>query len=296
MGFIVKYKMFSASWFKAYAFILAGAILISIGYVFFITPHKIVPGGIYGISIILHHSFGTPVGLVALIFNIPLTILGIKVLGPRFGAKTITGFVLTSAFMDGLTYFFGARPLVPDDPLLSAIFGGFFIGMGVGLLFKAKATCGGTDLIAMMIGKWTGRPLGQLMMLVDSVIVLSGALVFTDYALPMYSLLAIFVMGKMIDAVLQGISYDKVVLIVSDCYEDIGKKITADLQRGGTFIESEGMYNGRRRKLIFTVLNRRDLATLHQFVYEIDQKAFITVMNADEILGRGFRSLSEKLD
>lgn len=125
MGFIVKYKMFSASWFKAYAFILAGAILIAIGYVFFITPHKIVPGGIYGISIILHHSFGTPVGLMALVFNIPLTILGIKVLGPRFGAKTITGFVLTSAFMDGLTYLSVTGPLIPDDPLLSAIFGGF---------------------------------------------------------------------------------------------------------------------------------------------------------------------------
>lgn len=296
MGFIVKYKMFSASWFRAYAFIVAGAILISIGYVFFITPHKIVPGGIYGISIILHHSFGTPVGLVALIFNIPLTILGIKVLGPRFGAKTITGFVLTSAFMDGLSYAYAAGPLVPDDPLLSAIFGGFFIGIGVGFLFKAKATCGGTDLIAMMFGKWTGRPLGQLMMLIDSTIVLSGALVFTDYALPMYSLLAIFVMGKMIDTVLQGVSYEKVVFIVSDHYDAIGKKITTDLQKGGTFFESEGMYNGRRRKLIFTVLNRRNLAHLQQFVYEIDQKAFITVMNADEILGRGFRSLAEKAD
>jgi uncharacterized membrane-anchored protein YitT (DUF2179 family) len=296
MGFIVKHEMFSASWFRAYAFIVAGAILISVGYVFFITPHKIVPGGIYGISIILHHSFGTPVGLVALLFNIPLTIMGIKVLGPRFGAKTITGFVLTSACMDGLSYAYIAGPLVPDDPLLSAIFGGFFIGIGVGFLFKAKATCGGTDLIAMMFGKWTGHPLGQLMMLIDSTIVLSGALIFADFALPMYSLLAILVMGKMIDAVLQGVSYEKVVLIVSDQYEAIGRKITADLHKGGTFFESEGMYNGRKRKLIFTVVNRRSLALLQQFVYEIDQTAFITVMNADEILGEGFRQLAKKVD
>ncbi len=295
MGFIVKYRFLSAAWFRAYAFIIAGAFIIAAGYVFFITPHRIVPGGIYGISIVLHHSFGTPVGLMALVFNIPLTLLGIKVLGPRFGAKTITGFLFTSGFMDGLSYIYGHEPLV-DDMLLSSVFGGFVIGVGVGFLFKAKATCGGTDVMAMMLGKWTKRPLGQLMMVVDSVIVLGGAAVFADWTIPMYSLIAIFVMGKMIDTVLQGISYDKVTLIVSDHYIDIGKKITNDLRRGGTFIQAEGMYNGAERKLIFVVLNRRELALLEQYLHAIDPCAFITVMNADEILGEGFRSLDEKLE
>jgi uncharacterized membrane-anchored protein YitT (DUF2179 family) len=295
MGFIIKYRFLSAAWFRAYALIIAGAFIIAAGYVFFITPHRIVPGGIYGISIILHHSFGTPVGLVALVFNIPLTLLGIKVLGPRFGAKTITGFLFTSGFMDGLSFLYGHEPLV-DDMLLSSVFGGFVIGVGVGFLFKAKATCGGTDVMAMMLGKWTKRPLGQLMMMVDSVIVLGGAMVFADWTIPMYSLIAIFVIGKMIDTVLQGISYDKVILIVSDHYLEIGRKITDDLGRGGTFIQAEGMYNGCGRNLIFVVLNRRELALLEQYVHDIDPRAFITVMNADEILGEGFRSLGEKLE
>ncbi|MBU1009063.1 MAG: YitT family protein [Bacteroidetes bacterium] len=295
MGFIVRYRFLSARWFKAYLLILAGALLIASGYVFFITPYRIVPGGIYGISIVLHHSFGTPVGLMALAFNIPLTLLGIRVLGPRFGAKTITGFILTSGFIDGLTYFFGEEPLVHNDPLLASIYGGAIIGLGVGFLFKAKATCGGTDVMAMMLGKWTRWPLGQLMMMVDSVIVVFGSLVFGDWTTPMYSLIAIFLMGKVIDLVLQGISYEKVALVISDKYEDIGRKIINDLTRGATVIQGNGMYNGSDRNMIFVVLNRRELAMLEAFVHHIDPHAFMVIMNADEILGQGFRSLHEKL-
>ncbi|MBS4057985.1 MAG: YitT family protein [Bacteroidales bacterium] len=295
MGFIVRYRFLSARWFKAYLLILAGALLIASGYVFFITPYRIVPGGIYGISIVLHHSFGTPVGLMALVFNIPLTLLGIRVLGPRFGAKTITGFILTSGFIDGLTYFFGEEPLVHNDPLLASIYGGAIIGLGVGFLFKAKATCGGTDVMAMMLGKWTKWPLGQLMMMVDSVIVVFGSLVFGDWTTPMYSLIAIFLMGKVIDLVLQGISYEKVALVISDKYEDIGRRIINDLTRGATVIQGNGMYNGSDRNMIFVVLNRRELAILEAFVHHIDPQAFMVIMNADEILGQGFRSLHEKL-
>lgn len=295
MGFIVRYRFLSARWFKAYLLIVTGALLIASGYVFFITPYRIVPGGVYGISIVLHHTFGTPVGLMALAFNIPLTLLGIKVLGPRFGAKTITGFILTSGFIDGLTYFFGEEPLVHNDPMLASIYGGAIIGLGVGFLFKAKATCGGTDVMAMMLGKWTKWPLGQLMMMVDSVIVVFGSLVFGDWTTPMYSLIAIFLMGKVIDLVLQGISYEKVAMVISDKYEDIGRKIINDLTRGATVIQGNGMYNGSDRNMIFVVLNRRELAMLEAYVHHIDPHAFMVIMNADEILGQGFRSLHEKL-
>ena len=295
MAFVVSYRPFTAKWFKAYALIAAGAVLIASGYVFFITPHKIVPGGIYGISIVLHHTFGTPVGLMALAFNVPLTLLGIKVLGPRFGIKTFTGFILTSALMDLITYLYGDKPLLPDDLLLSSLYGGALIGLGVGFLFKAKATCGGTDVMAMMFGKWTGRPLGQLMMSVDAVIVLLGAMAFLDWAIPMYSLIAIFIMGKTIDTVLQGWHYDKLLLIVSDQHALIGEKITRDLHRGGTFIEAKGMFSGQQRTLIYVVLNWRETAMLEAFVQSVDPKAFVTVLNADEILGQGFRSLHDKL-
>lgn len=296
MSFIVKYPAFSKSWLWSYGLILVGAILIAAGYVFFITPHKIVPGGVYGVSIIIHHSFGTPVGLIALFFNIPLTLIGLKVLGPRFGAKTITGFMLTSGFIDGMSWFFGEEALLQDDPLLSAIFGGAIIGLGVGLFFKAKATCGGSDVMAMMLGKWTGRPLGQLMMMVDSSIVLLGTLAFSDWAIPLYSLIAIFVMGKTIDTVLEGFQVEKVAFIISERHAELCQKITRDYKRGATLIEATGLFNRSDRKVIFVVLNRREIAMLTEFIRDTDPKAFMVSLNASEILGRGFRSLKEKFE
>ncbi len=296
MGFIVRYRLFSRKWFKAYALIVTGAFLIAAGYVLFVTPYRIVPGGVYGISIVLHYTFGTPVGLMALAFNIPLTALGIKILGPRFGAKTVTGFFFTSGFIDLLTYTWGESPLIDQDPLVSSIFGGAIIGLGVGMLFKAKATCGGTDLVSMMIGKWTGVPLGKLMMIVDSVIVVIGALVFTDWAIPLYSLITIFVMGKVIDTVLQGIRYEKVALIVSDHCAEIGNRIVNDLNRGGTLIQGKGMYGSNDREMIFVVLNRRELSILEEHIQLIDPHAFLTIMDANEILGQGFKTLSSKAE
>ena len=174
MAFIVKEKLFSKKWFIAYSLIAVGAFIMAAGFVLFISPYKIVPGGVYGVSIVLHHLFGTPVGLVALCFDIPLTLLGIKILGPRFGIKTVVGFVLTAGFVDLLTYLWGEQPLVENDALLSSIFGGVFIGLGLGMIFKAKATSGGSDIIAMIIAKYTKLPLGQLMIVVDSAIVLVG--------------------------------------------------------------------------------------------------------------------------
>ncbi|MDY0101839.1 MAG: YitT family protein [Lentimicrobium sp.] len=296
MPFLQKDKLFTRKWFISYGLIIVGTFLVSIGYVYFITPYKIVPGGIYGISIVLHHMFGLPVGMTALAFNIPLTIVGTRVLGPRFGAKTVVGFVLTSVFVDVMSYYSGFRPLVDSDPLLSSIFGGAIIGVGVGLIFKSKATSGGSDVIAMIIARYTKLPLGQLMMGVDSLIVLVGFVAFRDWHIPLYSWITIFVMGKVIDAVLQGISYEKTIFIVSDEHQAIRDKIIKDLNRGGTYLNAEGMYNGNQKKVIFTVVNRRELAMLEEFINKVDPKAFLTVMDANEILGQGFKSLRDKLE
>ena len=296
MAFLQTEKLFTRKWFISYAFIVAGTFLVSVGYVYFIVPHKIVPGGIYGISIVLHYLFNLPIGATALAFNIPLTIIGTKVLGPRFGTKTVVGFVLTSVFVDLLSYYSGYQPLVGSDPLLSSIFGGALVGAGVGLIFKSKATSGGSDVIAMIIARYTKLPLGQLMMGVDSVIVLVGFIAFGDWRIPLYSWITIFVMGKVIDAVLSGISYEKTILIVSDQHEAIRDKIINDLNRGGTFLHGEGMYNGSSKKVIFTVVNRRELAILEEFINKTDPKAFLTVMDANEILGQGFKSLKDKLE
>lgn len=293
MTFIQKEKVFSKKWLINYALIAIGAFIMAAGFVFFITPYKIVPGGVYGISIVLHHMFDTPVGWVALCFDVPLTIIGIKVLGPRFGAKTVVGFILTAVFVELLTYLYGETPLVEGDALLSSIFGGVLIGFGLGLIFKAKATSGGSDIVAMIISKYTKMPLGQLMIVVDSAIVLVGLLVFKDWKIPLYSLIVIFICGKMIDLVLQGVSYDKTVFIISDRFEDIRNKIINDLNRGGTFIKGSGMFNDAEKTIIFAVVNRRELAMLQDYINKIDPKAFLTVFNANEIIGNGFKSLND---
>ncbi len=296
MAFLQKEQLFSKKWFKSYILITIGTFLVATGYVYFITPYKIVPGGIYGISIVLHHLFNTPVGLTALLFNIPLTIIGTKVLGPRFGTKTVVGFVLTSVFVDFLSYFSEFKPLVENDPLLSSVFGGALVGAGVGIIFKSKATSGGSDVIAMILARFTRLPLGQLMMGVDSVIVLIGFLAFGEWSIPLYSWITIFVMGKTIDTVLSGVNYEKTIFIVSEKHDEIRNKIITDLNRGGTFLQGEGMYNGQSKKVIFTVVNRRELAMLEEFINKIDPKAFLTIMDAHEILGQGFKSLHEKLE
>jgi uncharacterized membrane-anchored protein YitT (DUF2179 family) len=295
MAFIVKEKLFSKKWFIAYSLIIIGAFIMASGFVLFITPYKIVPGGVYGISIVLHHLFGTPVGLIALCFDIPLTLLGIKVLGPRFGIKTVVGFVMTAGFVDLLTYMWGENPLVEGDPLLSSIFGGVFVGFGLGLIFKSKATSGGSDIVAMIISKYTRLPLGQLMIGVDSAIVLVGLVAFQDWKIPLYSLIVIYITGRVIDLVLQGVSYDKTLFIISQKPQELRDKIINDLNRGGTFIPGKGMYNNQDRTLIYTVVNRREMAMLQEFVHKIDPGAFMTVINANEILGNGFKSLRDKV-
>ncbi|NVO20429.1 MAG: YitT family protein [Bacteroidetes bacterium] len=298
-------RTFSRKWFINYSFIILGAFILAAGFVFFISPYKIVPGGVYGISIVIHYMTkgmltwapeGFPIGLMGLILNIPLTIIGIKILGPRFGVKTVVGFVLSSVFMDGITYFWGERPLVANDALLSSIFGGVLVGIGLGLIFKSKATSGGSDIIAMIFAKYTRLPLGQLMIYVDSAIVLIGLAVFADWKIPLYSWIVIFITGKVIDVVLQGISYDKTLFIISDQYEQIRERIIVDLKRGGTYIKGQGMYNGQEKTIIFTVVNRREMAILEEFIHSIDPHAFVTVLEANEILGEGFKSLKEKVD
>lgn len=298
-------KIFSKKWFISYSLIVIGSIILAAGFVFFISPYKIVPGGVYGIAIVIHYMTegmfswapsGLPIGMMGLIMNIPLTILGVKILGPRFGVKTVVGFVLTSVFMDVITYLYGEAPLVAGDALLSSIFGGVLVGLGLGLIFKSKATSGGSDIVAMILAKYTKMPLGQLMIYVDSAIVLVGLVVFADWKIPLYSWIVIYVTGKTIDIVLQGMSVDKTLFIISDKFVEIRDRIINDLHRGGTYIPGKGMYNGSDKTIIFTVVNRREMALLQEYIHEIDPTAFLTVLEANEILGEGFKSLKEKVE
>ncbi len=293
MAFVTKEKFLSKDWFIVYSLILVGTFIMAAGFVLFISPYKLAPGGVYGIAIILHYLYGLPIGLTALAMDIPLTLIGIRIIGPRFGIKTIVGFLSTSVWVSLLEWSYGYEPLVENDALLSAIFGGVLIGAGLGLVFKSRATSGGSDIIAMIIAKYTHLPLGQLLIIVDSVIVLLGLAAFGKWEIPLYSWIVIFISGKIIDVVLQGLDYDKTLFIISEKYEEIQNKILVDLNRGGTVLNGKGMYNGQDKSIIFTVVNRRELAILKDFIHRIDPKAFLTVINAHEILGEGFKPLND---
>ena len=292
-----KEKAFTKKWFISYGFLVLGTFILAIGYAFFMTPYKIIPGGIYGISIVLHHKFGFPVGMGALCFNLPLTLLGLKILGPKFGVKTFVCFIFTALFTDGLVFVWGPDPLnIHDEVLLASIFGGFIIGIGVGLIFRSRASSGGSDVIASILSKYTKIPLGTQLIIVDSIIVIGGFLIFQDWKIPLYSWLTIFLMGRVIDVVVHGFSDDKTILIISEKSEEIRLAIINDLKRGGTIFKDQGMYGRSEKEVLFTVVNRREVNDLIAYIFEVDPEAFITIQNAHEIIGQGFKSIAEKME
>lgn len=290
---------------KTYLLIILGTFIMSIGFVVFISPLKLAPGGVYGIAIILHHVFNFPIGLSGICLDLPLLLIGTLWLGPKFGVKTLVGVITLPTFISMWEKIYGYAPLIASasDPMVAdpsatfilALFGGVLIGLGLGLIFKTRATSGGTDIIAMIIGKYVKHiPLGTLLIIVDSTIVLAALAVFKDWTIPLYSWLVIYVTGLVMDKVIAGFSSNKAVLIISDQYEEIRQHIFDELDRGGTYLNGEGMYNHDEKKVIFTSISPKQLPILIHFVHEIDPKAFISVLDASETLGDGFMSLKEK--
>ena len=279
-----------------YGYIIVGAFILASGFVFFINPYNIVPGGVYGIGIVVHHLVpAIPVGMFGLAVNIPLTLLGIRILGPKFGVKTVLGMVLTSVIMDVMTIFVGHNdPLgLANDLLLASIFGAILIGFGLGLIFRSRATSGGSDIIAMIFAKYSSLPVGQLLIIVDSCIVLLGLIIFRDWRIPLYSWLVIYITGQVIDIVLKGFNYDNALMIISEKHALIKEKILVGLERGGTYLKGEGMYTGNDKNVIFVVVSRRELTILKNWISEIDPDAFVTVIDTREILGDGFGQLKQ---
>lgn len=288
-----------------YSLILLGTFIMAIGFVIFISPLKLAPGGVYGIAIILHHLFNFPIGLSGICLDIPLLIIGTLWLGPKFGAKTVVGIISLSGFISLWEKIYGYAPLISlaDQPLvpdpaanfIMALCGGVILGIGLGLIFKTRATSGGTDIIAMIIGKYVKHiPLGTLLIFVDSTIVLAALAAFKDWTIPLYSWLIIYVTGIVMDKVMAGFHSNKVVLIISDHYEEIRQHIFDELDRGGTYLHGEGMYKGDEKKIIFASISRKQLPVLIHFVHAIDPNAFLSILDASETLGDGFTSLKEK--
>lgn len=294
MAFVTKEKLFSKEFFFTYAYLLGGCFIFALGAVLFAEPYKFAPGGTYGLSIVFHHMFGWETEYSALCMDIPLLFLGIYFLGPRFGIKTVICTLAIPGFMRAIHHYYGYDPLIEDDALLSAIFGGIVYGLGIGMIFKSRATSGGSDIIAMILNKYTRISLGQLVIMVDCTITLTTVIGFDDWKLPMYSWIIVFIEGKVIDMIVEGPSLNKTMYIISDRCDEIGKKIMTDIQRGGTVFAGTGMFQGREKKMIYTVVTRREMAILKNFIAKIDPHAFVNVVDSNEILGEGFKSLKEE--
>jgi uncharacterized membrane-anchored protein YitT (DUF2179 family) len=287
------YKAFSKNGIKDIAMVFVGSLIMASGYVFFIVPYKIIPGGVFGIAIILHHTFKLPTGTMGLIMNIPLIIWGVKELGPKFGWRTVLGMTVTSGLIDLITLFWGDRPLIEHDLLLSALYGGVLIGAGLAFIFLAKATTGGSDIVAQIAYKKSKIPMGQLLILIDSAVVVVGVIVFRDIKLALYAIITIYTTGQVVDSITGGMNYRKGAFIVSKKYEEIADFIIKKLRRGATYFHSRGIYKNDEKEVIFTALTRRELVALQDKIKIIDPEAFMTIIDIRDVRGEGFKPFDD---
>lgn len=273
-----------------YSLIVVGAFLQALSYVLFLAPYKIVPGGVYGISIVLHYVTkglfsvfpdGLPMGVTALCFNIPLMILAMKKIGLSSGPKTVVTFVLISVFTDTLSYFCGTQPLVENDSFIACFYGGAILGIGVTCIFKAQSTSAGTDVLARVIASNSNLKVSNMIILLDSAIVMLGLIVFQDWAVPLYSWFAIFVYGKIVE-MFQTENPNRAVFVVSQKTQEIKDLIVGKMGMRGTFLHGRGMYEGKEREIIFTIAERKDMPRLKDEIKEIDPNAFISTMHASK--------------
>ena len=252
----------------------------------FLVPNKIAAGGVTGLATVIYYLSGMPVGTTMLLLNIPLFLLGIKIIGRSFGIKTLFATVALSLAIDILAPFLSS---LTDDLLLASIFGGLLVGLGLGLVLKQDASTGGTDLGAKIIHKLISYiSVGQLLLVIDAVIVLTAALVFQNYELGLYATITLFITSKVIDTVIVGVNYTKAVHIISDFSEEISNKLVYEMNHGMTRLDGKGMYSGKEKNVLLCIIRRRDLPHLKSVVSEIDINAFIFVTDVREVLGEGF--------
>ncbi|MBN1111798.1 MAG: YitT family protein [Bacteroidales bacterium] len=300
MAFITKEKFLSSDWFQAYVYLILGSVIFAVSDILFVVPYKLAPGGVYGIATVLNTLFSWKISYCTFAMEIPLVILGTIILGPRFGIKTIVSIVtilFTVWVME--TYVSVGYPKIILDPMLNTIVAGVFYGISIGFIFKSRATSGGSDIIAMILAKYTKLSLGKLVMIVDGLIVLFTLVQPTEtgaigWEFAIYSLIIIYIEGKIIDMVVSGASYHKTVMIVSDKFESISSKIKNDLKRGATIFTGTGAYSGEERKMVYSVMSRRELEILKLHIKEVDPDAFVNVTEANEIIGKGFKSLNDE--
>nr|WP_233275746.1 YitT family protein [Salibacterium aidingense] len=266
-------------------FILAGSMILAVSYNLFLLPNRIASGGLSGFATIVYEVTGIEPALTLWSLNIPVFVAGILLLGGlTYGGKTLAG----TLFVPLVIYLTRNVDAAVQDPLLAALFGGIGVGAGLGLVFRAHASTGGTDLIAQIIHKYTGASLGACVFIMDGLIVTTSAFVFSlEYAL--YALIALFVTGKTIDVVQTGVGYAKVALIITREEESVQHVILNEVDRGVTRLTGEGGYTKEPKPVLMCVVNRTEVTKLKHLVQSVDSEAFVVVSNATEVLGKGFK-------
>ncbi|MDH4139383.1 MAG: YitT family protein, partial [Coriobacteriia bacterium] len=264
---------------RDYAWMTTGVLVTGFGLDAFLVPNKIAAGGVSGLATVIYHTLretgvNLPVGVQMLVMNVALLLIALRLRGWRFAAKTVFGIVGLSLAVDLMAPF--VPHLATEDLLLAALYGGAFMGLGLGMVLKAGGNTGGSDLVAQLVSSKVALGLGQLTLAVDAAVIVVAALVFGP-ELALYGAVAVFVAGGVIDLTLEGLPVNKAAFIISERSDRIAVAILHDLDRGATAIQARGLYSDTRREMIFTVVYRNEIDRLKDIVGTIDPGALLII-------------------
>ena len=269
--------------------ILVGAVVLAVGMNMFMVPNMLAPGGVSGLAVVLYHILRAPVGLTIILLNIPLFIIGYRVLGPRVVIQSLLGTFLFSLAVEITAPFL---PSATDDLLLASVYGGIVMGLGVGLVFRYRGSTGGTGLLSLILAKKWGISPGQAMLWGDLSVLALAVFVFGSEA-AMYAALSLFISVKVIDAILEGLGMAKSAIIITRYGEQINEKLLHELGRGVTWLEGSGGYTRESREVLLCVVARQQIARLKSIIYDTDPSAFLVIGNATEVHGEGFKKMHQ---
>lgn len=265
--------------------IILGAVIGGISFNVFLMPHKLLSGGVSGIALILNYLFGFNPGVLLFLFNIPIFIAGYKFVDKEFILLSLVGMTAFSVSID--TFSFLKNVVYIDDTLLSCLYGGVLNGVGMGIVFRNRASQGGIDIVAVIVKKYFSMNLGSTSLLINFIIVGIASLFF-GLKLAMYTLVSMYVSSAVLDKVQQGFGSSKSVMIITDKEQEVADAIMQTLDRGVTYLEGEGAYTGNKKRVIYCIVTLNQLAKLKQIVKETDSGAFMAVSDTSEVLGHGF--------
>ena len=272
-------------------YIVIGSMLTAFGFAVFTVPNNIAPGGVSGLATAISHLSGWPVGLLTFILNVPIIAVALRKMKFAAVVKTLITTVLLSL---GIDVFIAFVPPYTNNTLMAAFVGGVIMGAGVGLVLARGITTGGTDLIGLMIRRGSAAlSLGQILMIIDSMIVGFAVFVFKDVDVALYSVVTIFVVSKTLDVIQAGIEHQKIIYIISDRADEILKVIIEEWERGVTVVDVYGGYQNQPKKMLMIIARRSEIAPTLQMVRRIDANAFTILSDASEVHGEGFKEVKD---